>query len=177
MLPRCLPPSFDSIQLTFQEQITIKNFQDGRCGSNLGYRNKMILAVLISMSPKCLPPSFSSIRLTIGDFQDGHSGHHLWYQNRMILAILNLYAAPIPRIKFWPNQTVSLGDVIWRISRWPPWQPSWIWNRRVLAILNLHVSPMTPTKFRLTLTYRSDVDVVWRFSRWLPSWDIGTEPF
>ena len=35
-------------------------------------------------------------------------------------------------IKFWLNQHYDLGgDVIWRISRWPPWQPSWMseWNK------------------------------------------------
>ena len=27
------------------------------------------------------------------------------------------------------NMTYGLGDVIWRISRWPPWGPSWILER------------------------------------------------
>ena len=33
-------------------------------------------------------------------------------------------------IKFWLNPTYSLGDVVWRISRWLLWRPSWIaeWN-------------------------------------------------
>ena len=61
------------------------------------------------------------------EFQDGHHGSHLWYGNRRIVAILNLYNAPIPPIKFPLNLTYGLGgDVVWRISRWPPWQPSWI---------------------------------------------------
>ena len=37
----------------------------------------------------------------------------------------------MPPIKFWLNLTYGLGgDVVWRISRWPPWQPSLIseWN-------------------------------------------------
>ena len=37
----------------------------------------------------------------------------------------------MPSIKFQLNRTYGLGgDVVWRISRWPPWQPSWIaeWN-------------------------------------------------
>ena len=47
--------------------------------------------------------------------------------DRTILAILNLYAAPKLSIKFWLNPTYGLGgDVVWRISRWPPWRPSWI---------------------------------------------------
>ena len=41
-----------------------------------------------------------------------------------ILAILNLYVDSMPPIKFLLNQTYGLGgDVVWRISRWPP---SWI---------------------------------------------------
>ena len=34
----------------------------------------------------------------------------------------------MPPIKFWLNQTYSLGGDV--ISRWPPWRPSWIseWN-------------------------------------------------
>ena len=49
------------------------------------------------------------------------------YRNRMILAILNLCVIVTPPIKFQLNRTYSLeGDVVWRISRWLPWQPSWI---------------------------------------------------
>ena len=47
--------------------------------------------------------------------------------DRTILAILNLYAAQKLSIKFWLNPTYGLGgDVVWRLSRWPPWRPSWI---------------------------------------------------
>ena len=60
-------------------------------------------------------------------FQVGHHGGHLRYGNRRILAILSLYNSPKPPIKFQLNLTYCLGlDVIWRISRWPPWWPSWI---------------------------------------------------
>ena len=53
----------------------------------------------------------------------------LGYQNGMILAILNLCVTVMPPIKFWLNPTYGLGDVVWRISIWPPWQPSWILER------------------------------------------------
>ena len=76
---------------------------------------------------------FGSIWLTVWEgmsfeeFQDGHHGSHLEYQNRMIIAILSLYVTLMPPIKFQLNLTYSLGgDVVWRISRWPPWWPSWI---------------------------------------------------
>ena len=76
------------------------------------------------MSLRCLPSSFGSIRLKVWEemsfkeFPDG-----------TILTILNLYVALMPPIKFRLNQCLG-GDVVWRISRWPPWQPSWIseWN-------------------------------------------------
>ena len=105
----------------------------------------------MSISPQCLPPNFGSIWLTIReqmrfeDFQDGHLGDHLRYWNRTILAILKLHVDPLPPINVGFNPHYSLGDVIWRISRWRPW----------LAILNQHVTPMRPTKFWLNLTYHS----------------------
>ena len=49
----------------------------------------------------------------------------------MILAILNLYVTQMLSIKFPLNPTYGLGgDVLCRIPRWLPWQPSWIseWN-------------------------------------------------
>ena len=50
---------------------------------------------------------------------------------RTIFALLNLYVTLMPPIKFGMNPHYSFGeDVVWRISRWPPWQPSWMsnWN-------------------------------------------------
>ena len=130
----CFPSSFSSIQLTVWRCC----WRISRCGGHLGYLNGRILAILnlwISMSLRCLPSSFGSIQLTVWEemsfeeFQNGHGGH-LGYPNRTILAILNLYVAPMLPIKFRLNLTYGLGDVVWRISRWPTWWPSWIqeWN-------------------------------------------------
>ena len=47
MLPQCLLLSFNSIKLTIQEQLTTENIQDGQRGGHHGYRNKIILAILI----------------------------------------------------------------------------------------------------------------------------------
>ena len=59
------------------------------------------------------------------EFQDGHYGSHLGYQNGTILAILKLYSSPMPPIKFRLNLTYGLGgDVVRKISRWPPWRIS-----------------------------------------------------
>ena len=60
-------------------------------------------------------------------FEEFQDGCHLGYWNKAILAILNLCVTVMPPIKFWLNLTYCLGgDVIRRISRWPPWPPSWI---------------------------------------------------
>ena len=54
-------------------------------------------------------------------------GGYLGYRNGTILSILNLCVTVMPPIKFWLNWTSGLGrDLIWRISRRPPWWPSWI---------------------------------------------------
>ena len=56
-------------------------------------------------------------------FEEFQDGHHLGYRNGTILAILNLSVAPMVPIKFRLNLIYSLGgDVVWRISRWPPWR-------------------------------------------------------
>ena len=53
----------------------------------------------------------------------------------MISAMLNLYNSTKPPIKFQLNLTYCLGsDVIWRISRWPPWRPSWILEQNDFSI-------------------------------------------
>ena len=88
------------------------------------------------MSLRCLP-SFGSIRLmvweelSLEEFYDDRHGGHLEDPSRTILAILNLYVTRMPPIKFQLCLTYCLGgDVVWSISRWPPWQLSWIseWN-------------------------------------------------
>ena len=58
-------------------------------------------------------------------------GGHLGYWNGTNLAILNLQVTPMPPNKFRLNPTYRSGaDVVWKNSRWPPWQPFWIseWN-------------------------------------------------
>ena len=81
------------------------------------------------MSPQCLPPSFGSFQLTIWSrygLKTFKMATTSWISDQNNSAILNLYVAPMPLIKFWLHPTYNLGDVIWRISRWPLWQPSWI---------------------------------------------------
>ena len=48
---------------------------------------------------------------------------YLGYLDGTILAILDLCVTVMLPIKFWLNPTFGLGgDVVWRISRWPPWR-------------------------------------------------------
>ena len=67
----------------------------------------------------------------------------------------------------------SESDVVWRVSKLPPWPPFWLLDLNNLAMLDLHVTLMPPIKFWFNLTYRLGEDVVWRISRWLswPSWN------
>ena len=75
------------------------------------------------------------------EFKDSPHSNHLGYRNETILAILNLYVTPMPPIKFRLNLTYSLGgDVVLRISRWPPW----ISKGTILAVLNLYLTVMPP---------------------------------
>ena len=134
----CLPSSFSSIWLTVWE-MSFEEFQVGCHGGHLGYRNRTMLAILNLYSFRCLPLSFCSIWLMIWemsfeDFQHGHHGSHLGYQNGTILAIMHLCVPLTPPIKFWLNPSYGLRDVIWRISRWPPWRPSWISERNDFSI-------------------------------------------
>ena len=55
-----LPPSFTQIRFNFREQLAFKDFQDGRHGVHLWYRNGAISAVLNLHVARCLPPCFIS---------------------------------------------------------------------------------------------------------------------
>ena len=72
-----------------------------------------------------------------------------------ILAILNLCNVPMPPIKFRLNLTYGLGgDVVWRISSWPPWRPSWISERNDYSnsdSLSLRCFPSSFGSIRLTV--------------------------
>ena len=46
------------------------------------------------------------------EFQDGRHGGHLGYPKRTNLTILNLYAAPMPPIRFWLNLTYGLEEML-----------------------------------------------------------------
>ena len=131
----CLQSSFDSIRSIVWEEMSFEEFQDGHHDGHLGYLNRRILAILNLCVTVMLPIKFWSIQLMVWEemsFEEFHNGVHgglLGYQNCTTLAILNPYVAPMPPIKFWLNPTYGLGDVIWSISRWPPWWPSWIWEQ------------------------------------------------
>ena len=103
-------------------------------------------------------------------FKEFQYGRHLEYRNGSILAILNLCVTVMPPIKFQINRTYGLGgDAVWRISRWPPWQPSWIseWNdfSNFECLCHCDASHQVSAQSDLGL----GGDVVWRISRW-PTW-------
>ena len=104
--------------------------QDGHHGGHLGYWNRMILAILNFHNTPMPPIKFKLNRLTFRKhmwFENFQDGCHCGYQNGTILAILNLHAVPMPFTKFPLHPTYCSGaDNNWRLSKWPPWQPSWI---------------------------------------------------
>ena len=122
-----------SIRLTVWEEMPFEEFLYDRHGGHLGYRNGIILAILNLCVTVMPPSSFGSIRLTDWEemsFEEFQDGGHLGYPSGMILESLNLCVTVVPPIKFQLNWTYGLGgDVIWRISRWPPWRPSWTSER------------------------------------------------
>ena len=117
--------------LGFGSRCGFKIFQMAALVAILDSQTELFKQFWISMSLRCLPSSFGSIGPTVWkemsfeEFQDGRHGGHLGYRNGTILAILK------PPIKFGLNLTYGFGrNVIWRLSRWPPWLLSWIleWN-------------------------------------------------
>ena len=148
MLPRCLPPSFRSIRLTVQEQITTEDFQDGCHGRSHGYDILMEMSkmwkvtdgytdegrTMVNRPWHKLTWSKAPGELTIEDLQDGCCGDHRGYRNKFFLAILNFHVTPTPPTKFWLNLTYhSRADEVWRFSWWPPWWPSQISNQNYFS--------------------------------------------
>ena len=65
MLLLCLLSSFSSIRFTVWEERSVEDFQDGRHGGHLGYRNRMILVILtLHVAP--MPPTKFGLNLTLG---------------------------------------------------------------------------------------------------------------
>ena len=128
----CFPSSFSSIWLTVWEEMSFEGFQDGHHGSHLGYWNRTILAILnlyvAPMSPIKFPLNLIKVweEMPFEEFQDGRHDGHLGYRNRTILAILNLCLSNVSHQVSTKSDKGLGGDIIWRISRCPPWWLSWI---------------------------------------------------
>ena len=97
-----------------------------------------------------------------------------------IFAILNFYVAPMPPIKFWLNLTYSFGgDVVWRISIWPPWCPSWIseWNNFSNSESLCHVDTTHQISAQSDLQFGSCRLNNFKMATMAAILDIGTEWF
>ena len=106
------------------------------------------------------------LEMSIEEFQDGPCGSHLGYRNGTILAILILFVSVMLPIKFWLNLTYSLGEVVWRISKW--WPP-WISEQNQFSSSD----SLCHSDASHQVLAQSDLlggDVVWRISRWRPRW-------
>ena len=79
-----------------------EDFQDGKIGDHLRYRNRTILAILnpyVALMPPIkfgLNSHFGLEAMSFEEFQDGHLG----CQNGTNLAVLNLHVSKMPPTKF-----------------------------------------------------------------------------
>ena len=128
---RCLPSSFGSIGRMVWEEMSFKVFQDGCHDGHLGYLNGMILAILnlchydtshqflaqsnLRSGRRCRLKNFKMA--TMAAILDIRTEH---FSNSESLCCSNASHQVLAQ------STYGLGDVVWTISRWPPWRPSWI---------------------------------------------------
>ena len=95
-----------------------EELQDGRhlrnCFSNASHLFWLNPTYIVRFGRRCRLKNFKMARISEeNDFSNSKS----------------LYSPKAP-IKFQLNLTYCLGlNVVWRISRWPPWWPSWISER------------------------------------------------
>ena len=85
---RCLPPSMGRIRLSFRKPITTEDFEDGNPGGHLGYRSKIILAILNPHNAP-MPPTKFLLQPTYHsgadeDFKDDCPGSYFGHRNRTI---------------------------------------------------------------------------------------------
>ena len=114
-------------------------------------------------------------------FEKFQDGRHLGHGNGTILVILDLCVTVMPPIKFQPNQTYGLGgDVVWKISRWPPWWPSCKSDRNNFSnsesLCHCDASHQVLAQSDLRFGRRCHL----RISRWLPwrpSWILEGNEF
>ena len=99
--------------------MSFEDFQDGRHGNHLGYRNRIFIAILnLHLAP--MPSPKFRLNLTKGSGADVVSRFSrrpprppAWIAEQKILAILNLYGALMLPLKFRLNPSYSLGgDVV-----------------------------------------------------------------
>ena len=130
---RCFPSSFHSIQLTVWEEMSFEellrwppwqpsqisernNFSNSEslCRSNASYQ--VLDQTNLRFGRRCPLKNFKMASMTA---ILGFGTKRFWQFGISITFLC------VP--SFWLNPTYgSGGDVVWRISRWPPWGPSWI---------------------------------------------------
>ena len=97
--------------LRFGRRFRFEEFQDGRHGGHLAYRNGTNLAIL-NLCVTVMPPIKFQLNRTRFWRRCRLKNIHLGYRNGTILAILNLHVATMPPTKFQLNPTYcSGGDV------------------------------------------------------------------
>ena len=142
----------------FISKCGFEDFQDGRLGGQLGYRNRTIFCNSESLChSQCLQSSFSSIwfivwQMSLKEFQDDCHDGHLGYWNQM--EHFN---------HFWilchsdaSHKVSAQSDKVWEEISFKEFQDGHQggghfghWKGMILAILNHHVATMPSAKFEL----------------------------
>ena len=91
--------------------MSFEEFQDGNCGSHLGYPNSTILVILnlcVALMPPIkfqLNPTYNLGGDVVWRYSRSPTVRPSWILERMIFAVLNLHVDPMPPTKFGLNLT------------------------------------------------------------------------
>ena len=124
----CLPSSFGSIGPMVWKEMSFEEFLDGCHGSNLGYLNGTILAIL-NLYNAPVPPIEFLLNLVWEEmsFEEFQDGSNLGYLNGTILAFwisIMLQCLPSSFCSIWFGRRCRLKNF-----KMAPWRLSWILER------------------------------------------------
>ena len=155
---RCFPSSFGSIQLMVWEEMSFEEFQDGHHGGNLGYQNRMILAILnLYVAP--MPPIVSAQSDFIGDIVWRISRWSPWWPS-WISECNN----------FSNSESLCCSDASHQVLA-----QSDLWFGRKCHLKNFKMAAMASFEWICLLVQEKKQKI--DFSRWPPSWIFDRNDF
>ena len=150
MSPKCLPPSFNTIQLIFRKQLTFQDFQTGHHGGHLGYWNKTNLAILnlhvTPMPPTMfgLNPTYSLIADVVWRFSKWPSWRPSWILECNIYSNSeSLCCSDVSHQVSAQSDLLCGSNYCLKIIVWPTWCPPWILEQNDFSNSNTPCGPNT----------------------------------